>query len=42
MKGWRYELAGRHLLRMLDGQVSLSVEPESRHVRVVESQRKGS
>jgi hypothetical protein len=36
MKGWRYELAGRHLLAMLEGKVSLSVKAKNRHVQVME------
>ncbi len=38
MKGWRYELAGQHLLRMLEGKVSLSVKAKNRHVQVVEAE----
>ena len=39
LKGWRYELAGQKLVRLLRGEVDLSVDPESLRVLVEDRTR---
>lgn len=39
MQGWRYELVGRDLVRLLEGQMVLGIDPGSSRVRVTEGRR---
>jgi ribonuclease D len=39
MQGWRYELVGRDLVRLLEGQMVLGIDPGNSRVRVTEGQR---
>jgi ribonuclease D len=34
LSGWRYELVGKDLLRLLNGDLALSFDPETGRVRV--------
>ncbi len=35
LQGWRYEMIGRDLLRLLEGKITLGVDPRSGHARLI-------